>query len=55
MIAKCGNVDGLQQGADALFRKCHDYAVTMMLYIVYPVLCSGGHHVVIVSALQIYI
>ena len=50
--AKCGNVD-YSWGADAL-ASAHDYAVTMMLYIVYlayAVACI----VVRVSALQIYI
>lgn len=51
-MAKCGNVD-YSWGADAL-ASAHDYAVTMMLYIVY--LCySIAEVVVIVSALQIYI
>ena len=50
--AKCGNVD-YSWGADAL-ASAHDYAVTMMLYIVYPCYAVAGI-VVIVSALQIYI
>ena len=41
------------QGADAL-ASAHDYAVTMMLYIVYLCYAVAGI-VVIVSALQIYI
>lgn len=50
--AKCGNVD-YSWGADAL-ASAHDYAVTMMLYIVYLCYAVAGI-VVIVSALQIYI
>ena len=50
--AKCGNVD-YSWGADAL-ASAHDYAVTMMLYIVYLRYAVAGI-VVIVSALQIYI
>lgn len=50
--AKCGNVD-YSWGADAL-ASAHDYAVTMMLYIVYRCYAVAGI-VVIVSALQIYI
>lgn len=50
--AKCGNVD-YSWGADAL-ASAHDYAVTMMLYIVYLYYAVAGI-VVIVSALQIYI
>ena len=50
--AKCGNVD-YSWGADAL-ASAHDYAVTMMLYIVYMCYAVAGI-VVIVSALQIYI
>ena len=49
--AKCGNVD-YSWGADAL-ASAHDYAVTMMLYIVYLCYAVAGI-VVIVSALQIY-
>lgn len=49
---KCGNVD-YSWGADAL-ASAHDYAVTMMLYIVYLCYAVAGI-VVIVSALQIYI
>ena len=48
--AKCGNVD-YSWGADAL-ASAHDYAVTMMLYIVYLCYAVAGI-VVIVSALQI--
>lgn len=51
-MAKCGNVD-YSWGADAL-ASAHDYAVTMMLYIVYLCYSIAGV-VVIVSALQIYI
>ena len=51
-FAKCGNVD-YSWGADAL-ASAHDYAVTMMLYIVYLCYAVAGI-VVIVSALQIYI
>ena len=50
--AKCGNVD-YSWGADAL-ASAHDYAVTMMLSIVYLCYAVAGI-VVIVSALQIYI
>lgn len=50
--AKCGNVD-YSWGADAL-ASAHDYAVTMMLHIVYLCYAVAGI-VVIVSALQIYI
>ena len=50
--AKCGNVD-YSWGADAL-ASAHDYAVTMMLYIVCLCYAVAGI-VVIVSALQIYI
>lgn len=50
--AKCGNVD-YSWGADAL-ASAHDYAVTMMLYIVSLCYAVAGI-VVIVSALQIYI
>ena len=50
--AKCGNVD-YSWGADAL-ASAHDYAVTMMLYIVYMCYAVAGI-VVIISALQIYI
>ena len=50
--AKCGNVD-YSWGADAL-ASAHDYAVTMMLDIVYLCYAVAGI-VVIVSALQIYI
>lgn len=50
--AKCGNVD-YSWGADAL-ASAHDYAVTMMLYVVYLCYAIAGI-VVIVSALQIYI
>ena len=50
--AKCGNVD-YSWGADAL-ASAHDYAVTMMLYIVNLGYAVAGI-VVIVSALQIYI
>lgn len=50
--AKCGNVD-YSWGADAL-ASAHDYAVTMMLYIVNLCYAVAGI-VVIVSALQIYI
>lgn len=39
--AKCGNVD-YSWGADAL-ASAHDYAVTMMLYIVYLCYAVGGH------------
>ncbi len=51
-FAKCGNVD-YSWGADAL-ASAHDYAVTMMLYVVYLCYAIAGI-VVIVSALQIYI
>ena len=51
-FAKCGNVD-YSWGADAL-ASAHDYAVTMLLYIVYLCYAVAGI-VVIVSALQIYI
>ena len=50
--AKCGNVD-YSWGADAL-ASAHDYAVTMMLNIVYMCYAVTGI-VVIISALQIYI
>lgn len=50
--AKCGNVD-YSWGADAL-ASAHDYAVTMMLCIVYLCYAVAGI-VVIISALQIYI
>ena len=50
--AKCGNVD-YSWGADVPV-SAHDYAVTMMLYIVYLCYAVAGI-VVIVSALQIYI
>ena len=50
--AKCGNVD-YSWGADAL-ASAHDYAVTMMLYIVDMCYAVAGI-VVIISALQIYI
>ncbi len=51
-FAKCGNVD-YSWGADAL-ASAHDYAVTMVLYVVYLCYAIAGI-VVIVSALQIYI
>lgn len=51
-FAKCGNVD-YSWGADAL-ASAHDYAVAMMLYVVYLCYAIAGI-VVIVSALQIYI
>ena len=51
-FAKCVNVD-YSWGADAL-ASAHDYAVTMMLYIVYMCYAVAGI-VVIVSALPIYI
>ncbi len=51
-FAKCGNVD-YSWGADAL-ASAHDYAVTMMLYVVYLCYAIAGI-VVIVSALQIFI
>ena len=44
---------GLQLGSGRTC-ECHDYAVTMMLYIVYLCYAVAGI-VVIVSALQIYI
>ncbi|MCD8282004.1 MAG: DUF4134 domain-containing protein [Prevotella sp.] len=50
--AKCGNVD-YSWGAEAL-ATAHDFAVTMMLYIVYLCYAVAGI-VVIISALQIYI
>ena len=50
--AKCGNVD-YSWGADAL-ASAHDYAVTMMLYIVD--MCSGGAgRVLRIGAMPIYI
>lgn len=51
-FAKCGNVD-YSRGADAL-ASAHDYAVTMMLYVVYLCYAIAGI-VAIISALQIYI
>ena len=48
--AKCGNVD-YSWGADAL-ASAHDYAVTMMLYIVY--LCYAVAGIVVIVSADIY-
>ena len=51
-FAKCGGVD-YSWGADAL-SNAHDFAVTMMLYVVY-LLYAIASIVAIIGALQIYI
>lgn len=50
--ARCGAVD-YSWGADAL-ASAHDYAITMLLYIVY-LSYAGASIVAIIGALQIYI
>ena len=49
--AKCGNVD-YSWGADAL-ASAHDYAVTMMLYIVY--LCYAVAGIVVIVRSKVWI
>ena len=51
-IARCGGVD-YSWGADAL-ASAHDYAITMLLYIVY-LSYAGASIMALIGALQIYV